>query len=220
MSKFENLLQSLIFKVKNILETQLLPLFYLPPISWFSKFLEKDSESIIESFENFPKQTYRNRTNIYGANGKLTLVIPINHNGNRLYKETEISYAENWQKQHWKSIRNAYQSSPYFEFYEDRFAKIYETKEKFLFDFNLKALEILLKISKIEKQFTFSEIYKSEPAALDLRHHFSAKNNSSEKFEDYYQIFGDKYGFIKDLSMCDLLFNLGPESLIYLKNRN
>ena len=199
------------------MQQQLLPLFYLPPITWFSKFLEKDSSSIIEQFENFPKQTYRNRTNIYGANGKLTLVIPINHTGSRLYKETKISYAENWQKQHWKSIRNAYQSSPYFEFYEDRFGKIYEKQEKFLFDFNLKALEILLTISKIETGLLFSEKYQSEPSALDLRHHFSAKNNSKERFENYYQIFTEKYGFIEDLSMCDLLFNLGPESLIYLK---
>lgn len=202
------------------MNTQLLPLFYLPPISWFSKFFKNDSDTILEKFENFPKQTYRNRTNIYGANGKLTLVIPINHSGNRLYKDTEISYTENWQKQHWKSIQNAYQSSPYFEFYEDRFAKIYEKQEKFLFDFNLKALEILIKISKIDHKIEFTESYKSEPSALDLRTHFSAKNITSEKFEKYYQIFAEKYGFIKDLSMCDLLFNLGPESLIYLKNQS
>ena len=197
-----------------------MPLFYLPPITWFSKFLEKDSESILEQFENFPKQTYRNRTNIYGANGKLTLVIPVNHTGNRLYKETQISYAENWQKQHLKSIQNAYQSSPYFEFYEDRFVKIYEKQEKFLFDFNLKAFEILLKITKIENNLKFTENYKSDPTALDLRSHFSAKNDTVENFGTYYQIFAEKYGFIKDLSMCDLLFNMGPESLIYLKNQS
>lgn len=197
-----------------------MPLFYLPPITWFSKFLEKDTESVLEKFENFPKQTYRNRTNIYGANGKLTLVIPVNHTGSRLYKETAISYAENWQKQHWKSIRNAYQSSPYFEFYEDRFEKIYQKKEKFLFDFNLNALEILLKISKIDGRPKFSAKYESEPSALDLRKHFSAKTNSGEKFENYYQLFTEKYGFIENLSMCDLLFNLGPESLIYLKNQS
>ncbi|MGS0747418.1 WbqC family protein [Halpernia sp. GG3] len=199
--------------------TQLLPLFYLPPISWFSKFLEKDSNLVLEQFENFPKQTYRNRTNIYGANGKLTLVIPINHTGNRLYKDTEISYTENWQKQHWKSIKNAYQSSPYFEFYEDRFGQIYEKPEKFLFDFNLKALEILIKISKIETKFAFTEKYQREPSASDLRNNFSAKSKHDKKFENYYQIFTEKYGFIENLSMCDLLFNLGPESLIYLKNQ-
>ncbi|WP_417431459.1 WbqC family protein [Halpernia sp.] len=199
------------------MKDQILPLFYLPNISWFIQYLENNTEVIIEKFENFPKQTFRNRTNIYGANGKLTLVIPINHTGNRLYKNTEISYAENWQKQHWKSIKTAYQSSPYFEFYEDRFAKIYEKKEKFLFDFNLKALEILIQLLKIDKKFQFSESYKTESSALDLRQSFSAKKESTETFENYYQTFGEKFGFIQDLSVCDLLFNLGPESLIYLK---
>ena len=119
----------------------------------------------------------------------------------------------------WRWRRSAYQSSPYFEFYEDRFAKIYEKPEKFLFDFNLKALEILLKLSKIEGNLHFSEKYQSEPSASDLRHHCSAKNNSDQNCKPYYQIFEDKYGFIEDLSFCDLLFNLGPESLIYLKNQ-
>lgn len=201
------------------MEIQLFPLFYLPPIYWFSKFLEANSENFIEKYENFPKQTYRNRTNIYGANGKLTLVIPINHKGNRLYKDTEISYAENWQKQHWKSIKNAYQSSPYFEFYEDKFSKIYEKPVKFLYDFNLNALEILLGLMKIENKLKFSENYQSNPLALDLRNYFSAKNNNGE-FENYYQVFAEKYGFISNLSVCDLLFNLGPESLIYLKKNN
>ena len=103
----------------------LLPIFYLPPIYWFSKFLNEDQISL-EQWENFPKQTYRNRTNIYGANGKLSLVIPIKHTGKRQMKDIEISYAENWQKIHWKSIKTAYQSSPYFEFYEDKLGEIYK----------------------------------------------------------------------------------------------
>lgn len=199
---------------------QLLPLFYLPPISWFSQFLEKDITSEIEKFENFPKQTFRNRTNIYGANGKLTLVIPTKHTGDRLYTDIQISYDEDWMKQHWKSIKNAYRSSPYFEFYEDKFAKIYDVKEKYLFDFNLKSTEILTQLLKIEHQLSFTEKYQSEPSALDLRKHFSAKKEVKDQFESYYQIFAHKYGFIEDLSVCDLLFNLGPESMLYLKKSN
>lgn len=198
------------------METQLLPLFYLPPISWFATYLQKDIANEIEKCENFPKQTFRNRTNIYGANGKLTLVIPTKHSGNRLYKRTEISYDENWQKQHWKSIKNAYQSSPYFEFYEDKFSKIYETEEKYLYDFNLKSFKILLSLLKTDKEFTFTEKYESEPSALDLRADFSAKKINEIEFPAYYQIFEEKYGFIKDLSICDLLFSIGPESQIYL----
>lgn len=202
------------------MSNHILPLFYLPNISWFKKYLEKPSEALIEKFENFPKQTFRNRTNIYGANGKLPLIIPINHTGKRLYTDIQISYAENWKKQHWKSIKNVYQSSPYFEFYEDRFAKVYENQEKFLFDFNLKSLEILLALLKIDKNIHFTQKYETESSALDLRKEFSAKKESEDNFEEYYQIFADKYGFIKDLSVCDLLFNLGPESLIYLKKMN
>jgi hypothetical protein len=78
--------------MKNVL----LPVFYLPPISWFSVFLDPENEIVFEQFENFPKQTYRNRANIYGANGKLSLIIPINHNGKREFKDIEISYREDW----------------------------------------------------------------------------------------------------------------------------
>ena len=85
----------------------LLPIFYLPPISWFSIFLDGDNHIFLEQFENFPKQTYRNRTAIYGANGKLPLIIPIKHNGKREMKDIEISYSEDWQKLHWKSIKTA-----------------------------------------------------------------------------------------------------------------
>lgn len=108
----------------------LLPVFYLPPISWFSEFLKEENEVVLEQFENFPKQTYRNRTNVYGANGKLSLIIPIHHTGERCFKNLEISYVEDWQKLHWKSIKNAYQSSPYFEFYEDKLEKIFSEKPK------------------------------------------------------------------------------------------
>ena len=86
----------------------LLPLFYLPPISWFSEYLNPDNEVVFEQFETFPKQTYRNRASIYGANGKLSLIIPIRGTESKLMKDIEISYQENWQKNHWKSIESAY----------------------------------------------------------------------------------------------------------------
>ena len=105
--------------------------------------MKAENEIVIEQEENFPKQTYRNRTNIFGANGKLSLIIPINHTGKRVMKELEISYAENWQKQHWKSIKIAYQSSPFFEYYEDQLITLYQKEEKYLLDFNLKSISII-----------------------------------------------------------------------------
>ncbi|WP_312174432.1 WbqC family protein [Chryseobacterium sp.] len=200
------------------MNTILLPVFYLPPISWFSAFLNSENEIIFEQFESFPKQTYRNRANIYGANGTLSLIIPISHNGKREYKDIEISYREDWQNLHWKSIKTAYQSSPYFEFYEDKLKRIFEIKEKNLLDFNLKALEIIQQILKTEKAYSLNVEYIKNPEELNFREKFSAKKNSEFEMEEYYQTFSDKSGFLKDLSILDLICNKGPESLTYIKN--
>nr|WP_034669322.1 WbqC family protein [Chryseobacterium populi] len=200
--------------MKNVL----LPVFYLPPVSWFSVFLDAENEIVFEQSEHFPKQTYRNRANIYGANGKLSLIIPINHNGKRELKDIEISYREDWRNLHWKSIKTAYQSSPYFEFYEDKFRKIFDLKEKYLLDFNIKSLEILQQILKTEKAYSLNEEYIKNPEEINFREKFSAKLPSEFDMEEYYQTFTDKLGFFKDLSILDLICNKGPESLTYIKN--
>lgn len=196
----------------------ILPIFYLPPISWFAEFLDAQNEIILEQYEHFPKQTYRSRCTIYGANGKLVLILPIHHNGKRAMKDIEISYAEDWQKLHWKSIKIAYQSSPYFEYYEDQLKQIYSSQPKSLIDFNLNALNIILKILKEEKEFSLTEKYQKTPEATDFRVQFSAKKESNYLFSEYYQTFSDKLGFIADLSVLDLLCNMGPESATYIKN--
>lgn len=199
--------------MKNVL----LPAFYMPPISWFSVFLDAENEIIFEQFEHFPKQTYRNKANIYGANGKLSLIIPMNHNGKREMKDIEISYTEDWRTLHWKSIKTAYQSSPYFEYYEDKFRKIFDLKEKFLLDFNLKGLEVIQQVLKTEKAHSLNEEYIKNPDGINLREKFSAKHPSEFEMEEYYQTFSDKLGFQKDLSVLDLICNKGPESLAYIK---
>ncbi len=196
----------------------LLPLFYLPPISWFSVFLQHDAEVTLEQFENFPKQTYRNRTVIYGANGTLALIIPVLHNGKKTISEIEVSQRENWQKLHWKSIKNAYQNSPYFEFYEDQLAQIFTFETQSLFQFNLNALQIIQKILKTEKAYSLNEEFTKTPAEVDFRNKFSAKKESEFEMEEYYQTFSDKLGFEKDISILDLICNKGPESLTYLRN--
>ena len=198
----------------------LLPVFYLPPISWFSVFLEPENEIIFEQFENFPKQTFRNRANIYGANGKLSLIIPMNHNRTRVIKDIEVSTREKWQKLHWKSIKTAYQTTPYFEFYEDQLEEIYTFKTKSLLEFNLLALKVIQKILKTEKKYAFSSEYFAEPDAVDYRGHFSAKQDSGQVFEEYYQSFSDKFGFLPNLSILDLICNKGPEALTYIKNQH
>lgn len=133
-------------------------------------------------------------------------------------KDLKISYAENWQKQHWKSLKSAYQSSPYFEFYEDQLIQIFQTEEKFLFDLNLKSISIIQKMLKSEKAYSLNNEFEKNPAEQDFRNHFSTKNETELQMEDYYQVFTDKYGFLKDLSIIDLVCNKGPESITYLKN--
>ncbi len=195
----------------------LLPIFYLPPISWFSVFLSAD-EVVFENCENFPKQTYRNRAVIYGANGRLPLIIPISHTGARAMNTITISEREDWRSLHWKSIKNAYQSSPYFEFYEDRLAQIFSFKGSSLVEFNLNALAVIQKILKTGQQYHLTNTYESTPTHQDFRSEFSAKQPSEYGLEEYYQTFSDKFGFQADLSVLDLICNKGPESLTYIKN--
>ena len=196
----------------------LLPIFYLPPISWFAVFLKEENEIVLEQYENFPKQTYRNRANIYGANGRLSLIIPTRHTGKRVMKEAEISHRENWQQLHWKSIKTAYQSSPYFEFYEEKLEKIFEFKTDSLIKFNLNALKIIQDILKTEKAYSLNNEYVKIPLEENYREKFSAKKETEFEMEEYYQTFCDKLGFEKDLSILDIICNKGPETLTYLNN--
>jgi hypothetical protein len=147
----------------------------------------------------------------------LALILPIHHNGKRAMKDLELSYAEDWQKLHWKSIKIAYQSSPYFEYYEDKLKQIFSVQPTSLIEFNLNALKIILQILKVEKDFSLTTEFEKTPDAVDLRERFSAKKESEYNLPEYYQTFSDKLGFIKDLSILDVVCNIGPESATYIK---
>ncbi|NJW55298.1 WbqC family protein, partial [Salinimicrobium sp. CDJ15-91] len=110
--------------------------------------LVKAKEVVFENEDNYQKQTYRNRMYIYGANGKLSLNVPIKHTGNKSnhqkYRDVRIENDFPWQKQHWRSLETVYRTSPFFEFYEDDFRPVYDQKFEFLIDFNYKCLELAL----------------------------------------------------------------------------
>ena len=131
-------------------------------------------------------------------------------------KDLEVSHRENWQKLHWKSIKTAYQSSPYFEFYEDRLADIFDFKTDSLIEFNLNALNSIQNILKTEKAYSLNNEYVKNPLEENYRDQFSAKQISDLQMAEYYQTFSDKLGFEKDLSIVDLICNKGPETLTYL----
>lgn len=191
--------------------------FYFGPIDYYAEMLKSENLSI-EVFENFQKQTYRNRMNILGANGKLMLNIPILHNGTRLFKDLQPSYEYDWQKEHFKSIKSAYRSSPYFEYYEDDIAPFYEQKEKYLLDFNLKTIDFINQKLKLDLAIDKTENFEKINIENDFRNQFSAKKEPQYKLPEYAQVFDEKFGFIEGLSILDLLFSEGPSTAIYLKN--
>ena len=193
------------------------PAFYFGPIDYFADIVK--SENIdLEVCENFQKQSYRSRCNILGANGKLALTIPMEHHSGRSMKDIKPSYDHKWQKEHFKSLRSAYLSSPYFEYYEDEIASFYDKKEKFLLDLNIKTIEFILSKIKTDTIVNHTEKYNLLEDQFDFRNKYSAKKESNIVFPEYVQVFDEKFGFTPGLSILDILFSEGPHAALYLKN--
>ncbi len=195
---------------------------YLPTVEYFYH-LNKYQIIYIDIFENYIKQTYRNRCYINAANGKLLLSIPvIKTSGNHTkVKDIEIDHSQPWQKIHWRSIESAYNSSPFFLYFRDEIEPFYIKKYKFLIDLNTELLHTLLKLCEISTEIKFTETYiESNKVFPDFRHSISPKNNNCtiSSFLKYTQVFSNKYDFIPNLSILDLLFNEGKMTVEYLKS--
>lgn len=196
---------------------------YFGPVSQFVVLIKAD-EVLFENEDNYQKQTYRNRMYIYGANGKLLLNIPIKHTGQKKqhqkYKEVKIENDFPWQEQHLKSLQSCYRTSPFFEYYEDEFQPLYEKKYDYLLDFNYDCLELVLESLQLEMKFTKTEEFIQSPADLiDGRPLANAKSNGVYGFERYHQVFEDKFRFMQNLSIVDLIFNEGPNALNYIQQQ-
>jgi hypothetical protein len=198
----------------------LLSTAYLPPVSYFHSIL--NSEKIfIEACETYPKQTLRNHCSILSPNGIQNLVIPVSKPGGNhtSVREVLISPHEPWQKIHTRSLETAYNSSPFFLYYREDIFPIITTASGRLIDFNTALLKIILELIGIRQEIQFTHSFEAKPSSVrDLRHFHNQGVNPSPFLKPYQQVFTSKFGFTPDLSILDLLFNLGPDSFDYLVN--
>jgi len=203
-------------------ESVILSTTYLGPIYYYSRFF-LSYPVLIEKNENYLKQSYRNRCLIYGANGPLTLVVPVKRGSfhKTAIKKLEIDYDTNWQANHWHSITSAYKSAPFFEFYIDDLIPFYKQKFRYLIDYNTSLMKIFLGHLDIKQRFSFTKSFKNQYPSklLDFREKIHPKRYFIDpwfKNLEYSQVFSSKHGFIPNLSILDLLFNLGPDSVEFL----
>lgn len=196
-----------------------LPTYFAPIWQYITLF--QNESFVFEVEDNFQKQTYRNRCYIYAANGRLQLNVPIIRTkgmGPQKTKDIHIDNSYPWQKQQLKTLQSAYRSSPYFEFYEDDLLPLFETKQAFLQDFNLKCHAFIMDAIQEDIPFTKTTEYLKEPALKDGRGLAIPKYKLNTEFKPYTQVFDNKHGFISNLSILDLLFMEGPNAVSYLQD--
>lgn len=197
-----------------------LPSYYLPPISWFAAF--KSGEPIaIEMCENFQKQSLRNRCYIDSPNGRLALSIPIDKGNFFLpegggspkcqMKDVQISHQLDWRHQHWQAFETSYCNSPFFEYLQDDFRPIYNKEWKYLVDLNEALVERCLELLELDNTVTRTKDYQGLDVSEKL-----LKQPVPDTLRPYYQVFQYKHGFLENLSVLDLIFNMGPEASLYL----
>jgi hypothetical protein len=192
---------------------------YFAPISQYAAIYKSDSV-VFELEDNYQKQTYRNRCYIYGANGKLTLNVPVKHllkEGRKKTKDTLVENDIQWQQQHFKSLQSAYKSSPFFEFFEDDISNLFNKNYKYLQDINIDTHLFITDALQLSSSFSKTESYEVTPNITDYRDLTIAKKGVEIKLDTYIQMFDDKHGFIPNLSILDLLFMEGPNTISFLE---
>jgi hypothetical protein len=203
-------------------EKVLLSSAYFPPSHYLSIIYRAD-KIFIEKEENYLKQTYRNRCVILTASGPYPLSIPV-LSGSLIktpVKDIKIDYSKRWQQVHLRALISSYKSSAYFEYYFDDIEKIISGKPKYLLELNWSTLDTVLKIIGLSKPVEFTKVFESKRGnEYDFRYDISPKKEIPGKFsqKEYYQVFSQKFGFVPGLSILDLVFNVGPDSIMYLSD--
>ena len=178
-----------------------------PCIAWYKMFLRNENIQI-EQHEYFVRKSFRNRTVIAGPNGLITLSIPLKggRNQKNVMKDIEISYDENWQTVHWKTIESCYRRSPYFEYYAEDIKMLFEKKHHFLVDYNIQCLQLVNQLLQVKKELVLTEKYEKMPLDtwVDGRNLFD--ENKDIQLPSYIQVFQDRIGFKSNLSILDMLF--------------
>lgn len=201
----------------------LLPTAYLAPIPYYSLLL-RSADVRVEASEHYPKQTLRNRCLIATAGGVQALTVPVARpdNPKALTRDIRISDHGRWRHLHWQALVSAYGMSPFFEYYADDFAPFYERRYTFLIDFNLALQSLVCELLDIRPTVGLTASY-APPGSVadDLREAFTPRaprpvHPDLPPVRPYYQVFGLRHGFLPDLSIVDLLFNMGNESVLYL----
>ena len=192
--------------------SNIFPTAYLPSTHYISLFL-KTEQPKIELFETYYKQSCRTRCKVMTANGVQTLTVPVvKVNGNHtLTKDIEIDYKESWQQIHLRCLESAYRKSAYFDYYFPYFEKIYRERFKTLVEMNDYCLKMILKLLKVKKEYLYTEDFEKITDDNDYR--VSLSKEKDIEIKPYYQVFADRHGFISNLSVIDLLFNEGNNSM-------
>jgi len=194
---------------------------YFPSIAQMVAVVKTD-DLVFEIQDNYQKQSYRNRTYIAHANGRLLLNVPIKHTKDGTRQKTKSVTIENsfpWQTQHWKSLQSAYRTSPFFEFYEDDIAPIFNTPVKQLMELNFSIFKLLCELLGLDKTYDTSSEYLTKSPQLDLRYLVEAKKQKNYLLSSYTQVMEVNHGFLPNLSVLDLIFNEGPNALAYLESQ-
>ncbi len=191
-----------------------------PPALWFA-YLLNTTEFRVEACENFQKQSFRNRYELYTANGAKALVVPIIHDKSKEknIRNIQIDNKQNWNKIHLRTLVSAYRNAPFFEYYFDYFERFFNERHTLLFDFNLSIINTCAELLKADTEISLTDSFVAEYSldTIDVRYKLHPKKDLTVNINDEYrQVFSERHGFMPNLSIIDVVFNLGPDSREYL----